>query len=196
MLTPLALMIGLGNPGQQYAKTRHNAGIWWANTLAKHVNVSLKPVVRFHTTQAILPLSAHCRLCCSTTYMNESGIAVGELARYYKIAPEEILIIHDDIDLLPGQIRLKIGGGTGGHNGLKSIEQHLSSKQFNRLRIGIGHPGHADAVKDYVLSTPSATDQRAIEENINFSLQCIESLLSGEFETVMHTLHTQTDPPS
>lgn len=192
MSTPLALMMALGNPGQKYANTRHNAGIWWANTLAQHLNVSLKPVARFHTTQATLPPPAHCRLCCSTTYMNESGMAVGELSRYYKITPEEILIIHDDIDLPPGQIRLKIGGGTGGHNGLKSIEQHLSSKQFNRLRIGIGHPGQADAVKDYVLNTPSTTDQQAIEDTINFSLQCIESLLSGEFETVMHTLHTQT----
>jgi len=122
--------------------------------------------------------------------MNESGMAVAAIARYYKIEPEAILVIHDDLDLPPGQIRLKIGGGLGGHNGLRSIEQHLGSRQFNRLRIGIGHPGHRDQVTPFVLKAPNLQEKKQINQSITDSLACLDTLLAGHLPQVMQILHT------
>lgn len=190
MSSPLTLLVGLGNPGSEYDRTRHNAGVWWINALSNHGGIHFKVDSRHHASHGLFSIGTFdCRLAIPLTYMNESGQAVQALQQYYKISPQQILIIHDDIDLPAGHIRFKQGGGTGGHNGLKSIEQHLNTRSFNRLRIGVGHPGDRDAVKHYVLKPPNLSDQNTIDECIQYSLNYIEPLLSGQFEYVMQQLH-------
>ena len=155
-MSEIKLIVGLGNPGDKYTDTRHNTGEWLIERLARRFNVSLNPEIKFFgKTARTLVNGKEVRLLVPTTFMNLSGKAVGALASFYRIKPEEILVIHDELDLLPGTAKLKQGGGHGGHNGLKDIVAQLgNNNNFYRLRIGIGHPGHRDLVAGYVLNKP------------------------------------------
>lgn len=175
-MSEIKLIVGLGNPGEKYADTRHNAGEWLIERLARRFNVSLNPESKFFgKTARTLVNGKEVRLLVPTTFMNLSGKAVGALANFYRIKPEEILVIHDELDLPPGTAKLKQGGGHGGHNGLKDIVAQLgNNNNFYRLRIGIGHPGHRDLVAGYVLNKPSPADRDALEKVLDEATDCVE----------------------
>ena len=175
-MSEIKLIVGLGNPGEKYADTRHNAGEWLIERLARRFNVSLNPENKFFGKTARTLLNGkEVRLLVPTTFMNLSGKAVGALASFYRIKPEEILVIHDELDLPPGTAKLKQGGGHGGHNGLKDIVAQLgNNNNFYRLRIGIGHPGHRDLVAGYVLNKPSPADRDALEKVLDEATDCVE----------------------
>ncbi len=185
-------IIGLGNPGAEYAKTRHNVGAWFVDFFAEKNTISLTLQKKFHAHIGEFSASDHTKifLLKPTTYMNESGLSVSAFVKFHKINPEEILIVHDELDFEPGIARLKQGGGHGGHNGLRDIISHLNSSDFYRLRIGIGHPGNRDDVVDYVLNKPSRDDRVEIIKAIDESMRVIPELLSGEFQKAFHTLHS------
>lgn len=190
----LRLIAGLGNPGSRYQDTRHNAGFWWLDALAEGHGVSFRPESRFHGEVGRLTAGPHeCWLLKPTTFMNHSGQALVALAHFYKIPTNAILVVHDELDLPPGVARLKQGGGHGGHNGLRSIVAHLGA-DFQRLRLGIGHPGQARQVIDYVLDRPSYDDSMAIQQAIGASLQVLPLVRSGDLAKAMNRLHTA--PPS
>ena len=187
------LLAGLGNPGPDYAATRHNVGFWWVDELARREGGSVSPDQRMQGNVGKLLLAGEPRwLLQPMTFMNRSGQAIGALARYYKIAPEEVLVIHDELDLPAGTVRLKRGGGHGGHNGLRDAIAHLGSKEFLRLRLGIGHPGNAKLVHDYVLGRPSVSDREAIEDGIDASLRELDLILTGELQKAMNSLHSRS----
>ncbi|WP_118777445.1 aminoacyl-tRNA hydrolase [Haemophilus haemolyticus] len=175
-MSEIKLIVGLGNPGDKYADTRHNAGEWLIERLARRFNISLNPESKFFgKTARTLVNGKEVRLLIPTTFMNLSGKAVGALASFYRIKPEEILVIHDELDLPPGTAKLKQGGGHGGHNGLKDIVAQLgNNNNFYRLRIGIGHPGHRDLVAGYVLNKPSPADRDALEKVLDEATDCVE----------------------
>lgn len=177
-MSEIKLIVGLGNPGDKYADTRHNAGEWLIERLARRFNISLNPESKFFgKTARTLVNGKEVRLLIPTTFMNLSGKAVGALASFYRIKPEEILVIHDELDLPPGTAKLKQGGGHGGHNGLKDIVAQLgNNNNFYRLRIGIGHPGHRDLVAGYVLNKPSPTDRDALEKVLDEATDCVEMI--------------------
>ena len=177
-MSEIKLIVGLGNPGDKYTDTRHNAGKWLIERLARRFNVSLNPESKFFgKTARTLVSGKEVRLLVPTTFMNLSGKAVGALASFYRIKPEEILVIHDELDLPPGTAKLKQGGGHGGHNGLKDIVAQLgNNNNFYRLRIGIGHPGHRDLVAGYVLNKPSPADRDALEKVLGEATDCIEMI--------------------
>ena len=177
-MSEIKLIVGLGNPGDKYTDTRHNTGEWLIERLARRFNVSLNPEIKFFgKTARTLVNGKEVRLLVPTTFMNLSGKAVGALASFYRIKPEEILVIHDELDLLPGTAKLKQGGGHGGHNGLKDIVAQLgNNNNFYRLRIGIGHPGHRDLVAGYVLNKPSPADRDALEKVLDEATDCIEMI--------------------
>lgn len=177
-MSEIKLIVGLGNPGEKYADTRHNAGEWLIERLARRFNVSLNPESKFFgKTARTLVNGKEVRLLVPTTFMNLSGKAVGALASFYRVKPEEILVIHDELDLPPGTAKLKQGGGHGGHNGLKDIVAQLGNKNnFYRLRIGIGHPGHRDLVAGYVLNKPSPADRNALEKVLDEATDCVEMI--------------------
>lgn len=177
-MSEIKLIVGLGNPGEKYADTRHNAGEWLIERLARHFNVSLNPESKFFGKTARTLLNGkEVRLLVPTTFMNLSGKAVGALASFYRIKPEEILVIHDELDLPAGVAKLKQGGGHGGHNGLKDIVAQLgNNNNFYRLRIGIGHPGHRDLVAGYVLNKPSPADRDALEKVLDEATDCVEMI--------------------
>ncbi len=185
------LIAGLGNPGPQYEHTRHNVGFWWLDQLADNLGVTLSVNTKFHGQ---LAQHQHQQnklfLLKPLQFMNRSGQAVSALANFYKIAPSNILIVHDELDLPAGTARLKRGGGHGGHNGLRDIIACTGSKDFLRCRIGIDHPGNSRDVSDYVLSKPSQTDRQAILTSIENSLAELDAILSGDLEKAMHRLHT------
>jgi peptidyl-tRNA hydrolase, PTH1 family len=195
--SPIDLVVGLGNPGPDYEHTRHNIGFWFVDALALTLGVPFKLVNRFHGRVAEVSFAAHPgRLFKPVTYMNRSGQAVAALSKYYKIAVENILVVHDEIDLPPGTIRLKQGGGDGGHNGLRDIVSALEgNRDFLRLRIGVGHPGSADDVVDYVLQKPSRHDKEIISSVINNAIGIIPMIVAGETEKAMNELHRRTAPP-
>lgn len=183
-------IIGLGNPGDKYQDTRHNAGFWLVDALAHRHGLQLRPESKFFGQTAKLSLpSGDCWLLKPTTFMNRSGQAASSLARFYRLSPEQILVAHDELDLPAGTVRLKKGGGHGGHNGLRDIISALGSKEFYRLRLGIDHPGHRDQVTDYVLSRPSREDKQKIENAIDLAIDQIEALLSGNYQQLMNKLH-------
>lgn len=177
-MSQIKLIVGLANPGAKYEDTRHNAGEWLINELARMYNVSLKDdakyfgkVAKIHTAQGDM------WLLVPTTFMNLSGKAVGALANFFRIKPEEILVAHDELDLPPGVAKIKQGGGHGGHNGLKDIIAALgNSNNFYRVRIGIGHPGHKDLVAGYVLGKPAPQDQEKIDAAVDEASRCVEIL--------------------
>ncbi|PRJ58984.1 aminoacyl-tRNA hydrolase [Haemophilus influenzae] len=177
-MSEIKLIVGLGNPGDKYTDTRHNAGEWLVERLARRFKVSLNPENKFFgKTARILVNGKEVRLLVPTTFMNLSGKAVGALASFYRIKPEEILVIHDELDLPAGIAKLKQGGGHGGHNGLKDIVAQLSNNNnFYRLRIGIGHPGHRDLVAGYVLNKPSPADRDALEKVLDEATDCVEMI--------------------
>lgn len=177
-MSEIKLIVGLGNPGEKYADTRHNAGEWLIERLARRFNVSLNPESKFFgKTARTLVNGKEVRLLVPTTFMNLSGKAVGALSSFYRIKPEEILVIHDELDLPAGTAKLKQGGGHGGHNGLKDIVAQLgNNNNFYRLRIGIGHPGHRDLVASYVLNKPSPADRDALEKVLDEATDCVEMI--------------------
>lgn len=189
---PLRLVAGLGNPGAEYAHTRHNAGVWWLDKFARSLAVGLKPESRFQALigRAQLP-AGEVLLAAPQTFMNASGRAVGAIAQFFKIPAEQILVVHDELDLSPGSAKLKFGGGHGGHNGLKDIKQALGSGEFWRLRIGIGHPGERAAVVDYVLHAPRREERDEINNSIDMSLALAPQIIRGEMEAAMLKLHTR-----
>jgi len=187
----IKLLVGLGNPGDKYAATRHNAGFWWIDQLAIQTNSKLALDAKFLGVAGKLNPSTDTWLLKPTTFMNASGKSVAALANYYKILPAQILVIHDELDLPPNTAKLKKGGGHGGHNGLKDIASALGTADFWRLRLGIGHPGDRNEVINFVLKAPLKDEQTAINQCIDGSMQIVPQLLSGDFETAMLKLHTK-----
>ena len=188
------LVVGLGNPGPEYVETRHNAGFWFCELLARELGVSLSNESRFQGV-AGHSRSAGVWILLPQTYMNRSGLSVGALARFYRILPSEILVVHDELDIPPGQLKLKCGGGNGGHNGLKDIQAHLSTPDFWRLRIGIGHPGDRNQVANFVLHRPSRDEQTLIDESIGRALDAWPKMLAGEWERATQALNSKPKPP-
>ncbi len=187
------LVVGLGNPGPEYVETRHNAGFWFCELLARELGVTLSNESRFHG------LVGHSRaagvwILLPQTYMNRSGLSVGALARFYRILPGEILVVHDELDIPPGQLKMKCGGGNGGHNGLKDIQAHLSTPDFWRLRIGIGHPGDRNQVANFVLHRPGREEQALIDESIGRALDVWPRMQAGEWERATQMLNSKPKP--
>lgn len=191
----IKLLVGLGNPGGEYSETRHNVGFWWIDRLARQNALTLHTEKGFHgwvsrwnaAGQSIWLLEPN-------TYMNRSGLAVAALARFYKITPPEILVVHDELDLEPGDVRFKQGGGHAGHNGLRSIHECLSSADYWRLRVGIGHPGVKSEVANWVLKKPAPVDYSLIETAIDRSLSAIGFVLSSNMAQAMKIAHTKVPP--
>ena len=194
----IKLIVGLGNPGAEYEATRHNAGFWLVDQLARMGGATLRVEGRFHGLAARARLwDQDIWLLKPSTFMNRSGQSVVSLARFYKILPDEILVAHDEMDMPPGTVKLKRGGGAGGHNGLKDIAAHLTTQDYWRLRIGVGHPrnsasggGDREDVVNYVLKPPRREEQQAIDEAIDRSLGPLALLAKGESERAMLELHT------
>lgn len=191
MKKAIKLFVGLGNPGDKYITTRHNAGFWWIDLIAAQTSSALTIDAKMFGIVGKLNPHSDKWLLKPNTYMNASGKAVAALANYYKIMPEEILVIHDELDLPAGQSKLKFGGGHGGHNGLRDIHAALGTSNYWRLRIGIGHPGDKHEVVNYVLKAPSKAEQDAIDESLMQSSQVLNEILSGAFEAAMLKLHTK-----
>ncbi len=193
MSVVVALIVGLGNPGAQYEETRHNAGFWFVEQIARDHGEVFRSEAKFHGQIAKVVVNGQSVwLLKPATFMNRSGQALAALARFYKIPLENVLVVHDELDLAPGTIRLKKGGGHGGHNGLRDIVTQLGSKDFMRLRVGIGHPGHAKQVSNYVLGRASADEQRLIDESLDKAQSVLPQVVHGEFQKAMNTLHTVT----
>ena len=187
----LRLIVGLGNPGAEYLRTRHNAGFWFVDALVAGLGERFAFDGKLHGEVCKLRVGGESVwLLKPATFMNKSGIAVASALRYYKIEPDECLVAHDELDLPPGTVRLKFDGGHGGQNGLRDIVEHLGHARFHRLRVGIGHPGYKDRVTSWVLGRPSATDEDAILGGIARALDVLPLAVVGEFEKAMHQLHT------
>ncbi len=188
----IQLIVGLGNPGAQYHETRHNAGAQLVEQLAAHQNSSLKPEARFFGFYGkILIANTPVHLLIPTTFMNLSGKSVAALANFYKIAPENILVAHDELDLPPGTARLKKGGGHGGHNGLRDIISSLgNSKDFYRLRIGIGHPGHASQVSSFVLNKAPEKERLDTQAAMDEAIRHLPLAIEGQWQRAMNQLHS------
>jgi len=188
---PIELIVGLGNPGEKYALTRHNAGYWWVDAIAEAKRAAWKKETRFSGwTTKVEEGGCEFVLLKPSTYMNESGRSVSSIMRFFKIEPDALLVIHDELDLLPGVVKLKKGGGTGGHNGLTDIVDALGTKEFWRLRVGIGHPGDKDLVADYVLDKARRAEQDAIDPPFERSLELLPWLAKGRMVDAMTWLHT------
>jgi len=191
MSEPIKLIVGLGNPGREYEATRHNAGFWWVDELVREHGISFKVEGKFHGLVARATLHGHeVHLLKPQTFMNVSGRAVVALALFYKILPDQILVVHDELDLPPGSAKLKLGGGHGGHNGLKDIIAQLGTKDFWRLRVGIGHPGERSEVVNYVLNAPRKEEQTLIEEAMQRAQDVAPLIVEGKLEAAMLKLHS------
>ena len=192
----IRLLVGLGNPGPEYLATRHNAGFWFIDEVARHLSATLVPERSYFGLVArVNRPDGHIWLLQPMTFMNLSGKSVAALARFFKIAPNEILVAHDELDVLPGNAKMKIGGGHGGHNGLKDINAQLGSADYWRLRLGIGHPGVKAEVVDYVLRKPPAEQREAIEKSIVQSLGALDLMLAGEMDKALAKVHAQPPRP-
>lgn len=188
----IRLFVGLGNPGEKYAATRHNAGFWWIDLISQQTNSPLKLDAKMFGESAKVSQQSDVWLLKPTTFMNASGKSVAAMANYYKIKPAEILVIHDELDLPAGTSKLKLGGGHGGHNGLRDIHAALGTPDYWRLRVGIGHPGDRNEVVNFVLKPPLKAEQAVIDESLYQSSKLLNLLLTGQFEQAMLTLHTKT----
>ena len=192
MIEGIELIVGLGNPGPEYHGTRHNVGFQWIDALCESRGALLKAESKFFGRAGRLKIGPkETWLLQPSTFMNASGRAVAALARYYHIAPHRILVVHDDLDLPPGAVKFKHGGGHGGHNGLKDINVELGTPDYWRLRLGIGHPGDKNAVINFVLKPPLKGEAELIESSIGQSVKLLPQLLDGQFEAVMLKLHTK-----
>ncbi|MDP3610151.1 MAG: aminoacyl-tRNA hydrolase [Methylophilus sp.] len=190
-MSGIRLFVGLGNPGDKYVNTRHNAGFWWINLIQQQTNSALKLDAKMFGEVGKISTQADAWLLKPMTYMNASGKAVAALANYYKIKPAEILVIHDELDLPAGTCKMKFAGGHGGHNGLRDIHAALGTPDYWRLRVGIGHPGDRNEVVNYVLKAPLKAEQEAIEESLYQSSKVFDLLLKGDYEQAMLKLHTK-----
>ncbi len=187
--TSISLIVGLGNPGSEYAQTRHNAGFWYVEAIAQRFNITLKTESRFSGLVGRGSIDGHdVRLLLPTTFMNLSGRSVAPLAKFFQIAPSNILIAHDDLDLPSGSIRLKTGGGHGGHNGLRDIVPQIGN-DFHRLRIGIGHPGHKEKVHGHVLGRASKAEQDLLDQALNEALRLTPMIVQGDIARAMSQLN-------
>jgi PTH1 family peptidyl-tRNA hydrolase len=192
-MTTIKLITGLGNPERKHEKDRHNVGFWFVSRLASGERVELKTVAKYHGLLGKLARPAgDLWLLLPQTFMNLSGKSVGALSRYYKIQPDEVLVVHDELDFPPGVAKLKLGGGVAGHNGLKDIAAQLGTHGFWRLRIGIGHPGDKNIVADYVLKAPPASERDLIEAALARCLEISGLLLDSDMEAAMLKLHTKS----
>jgi PTH1 family peptidyl-tRNA hydrolase len=190
----IRLVVGLGNPGKEYERTRHNAGFWLVERFATSSGVHFRKDPKYQALVARLPDNG-AWLLMPQGFMNASGRAVQMLAGFFKIQPAEILVVHDELDFAPGVARVKQGGGIGGHNGLRDISQRVASHDYWRLRLGIGHPGDKNAVADYVLNKPSADDKALIDQAIERSLQVLPEMLKGDMQGAMQKLHSSEPKP-
>ncbi len=192
----IRLLVGLGNPGPEYEATRHNAGFWWLAAAARSLHATLAPERSYHGLVArVNRPEGPLWLLAPMTYMNLSGKSVAALARFFKIEPGEILVAHDELDLQPGQLKLKLGGSPAGHNGLKDIHAQLGTPEYWRLRLGIGHPGVKAEVVDYVLRKPAPEQREAIEKGIELSIGALDLLLAGEMERAMMKITAKPPRP-
>ncbi len=187
------LVVGLGNPGAEYSKTRHNAGFWFCEHLAVRLGTAFARESRFHGLVG-QSREAGVWLLMPQTYMNRSGLAVGALARFYRIPPAEVLVVHDELDIPPGQLRLKFGGGPGGHNGLKDITAHLGTQDYWRLRIGIGHPGDRAEVVNYVLDPARREERVEIDRAIDRALDLWPLIALGDWNAAIQKANTRPKP--
>jgi PTH1 family peptidyl-tRNA hydrolase len=192
----IRLLVGLGNPGPEYDATRHNAGFWFVDEAARKLGATLQPERSYSGLAArVARPEGPLWLLQPMTFMNLSGKSVAALARFFKIEPAEILVVHDELDLMPGQAKLKLGGSAAGHNGLKDIEAQIGSAGFWRLRLGIGHPGVKSEVVDYVLRRPKPDERTLIAKSIEQSLEALELMLAGEMERAMMKIHVKPPRP-
>ena len=188
----LKVIVGLGNPGSKYTETRHNAGFWFIEEVARKYSVIFRSEKKFHGEVAKVSIEGKdIWLLKPDTFMNLSGRAVQSLLSFYQITAEQLLVAHDEIDLDPGTAKLKTGGGHGGHNGLRDIISQLGTKDFHRLRIGVGHPGNKDQVVDYVLHNASREDRALIDSDIDDAVRVMPDLAAGAFEQAMQALHSK-----
>jgi PTH1 family peptidyl-tRNA hydrolase len=188
----LKVIVGLGNPGSKYSETRHNAGFWFVEEVARKYSVIFRQEKKFHGEVAKLSVEGNdIWLLKPNTFMNSSGLSVKSLLSFYRITAEQLLVAHDEIDLPPGTIKLKLSGGHGGHNGLRDIISQLGSKDFHRLRIGVGHPGSKEQVVDYVLRNASRDDRVLIDNDIDAAVRIMPDLAVGALERAMQTLHSK-----
>ncbi|MCG8286294.1 aminoacyl-tRNA hydrolase [Acinetobacter seifertii] len=188
-MSNISLIVGLGNPGSEYAQTRHNAGFWFVEQLADKYGIRLKNDPKFHGISGRGNIEGHdVRLLLPTTYMNRSGQSVVPFSKFYQIAPEAILIAHDELDMNPGVIRLKTGGGHGGHNGLRDIVPHIGPN-FHRLRIGIGHPGSKERVSGHVLGKAPSSEQSLMDGAIDHALSKVKLLVQGQVSQAMNQIN-------
>lgn len=187
----IKLIVGLQNPGTMYEQTRHNAGAWFVEALARHHNGQFSNQTKLFGAVSRIDVDGHdCRLLLPANFMNHSGQAISATAHFYKIQTDEILVVHDELDLPPGIAKLKTGGGHGGHNGLRNTISHLKTNNFHRLRLGIGHPGHRDLVHDYVLNKPSRSDKQSIQDAIEKALCVMHFAVNGDLARAMNQLHS------
>lgn len=192
MAAPIELIVGLGNPGPDYTSTRHNAGFWFVDSLARAAGATLRPDGKFHGELAKASFGGHSVwLLKPMTFMNRSGLSVAALAHYYKLPLERILVAHDELDLPPGAVKLKLGGGHAGHNGLRDLHRALGGDGYMRLRLGIGHPGDRSQVVNYVLHKPSREDQARIEDAIEAARGVLPWLLEGDDQRAIQALHSR-----
>jgi len=191
----IKLFVGLGNPGAEYEDTRHNAGFWWVDALARDLNVNLVPDKSYFAKVARTQIKGQTVwLLEPQTFMNLSGKSVGALAKFFKIAPQEILVAHDELDVVPGEAKLKFGGSHAGHNGLRDIHAQLGTGDYWRLRLGIGHPGVKAEVINWVLKKPMAEQRDLIQESIARSVKAADMLMQGDMEKAMVQIHTSKPP--
>jgi PTH1 family peptidyl-tRNA hydrolase len=196
----IKLMVGLGNPGSEHVHTRHNVGFWWIDAAAHQLGTSLQAERSYFGLAARVNRPAPgvdgpLWLLEPMTYMNLSGKSIAALAKFFKIAPQEILIVHDELDLLPGQMKLKQGGGVAGHNGLKDAQAKLGSADFWRLRIGIGHPGFKGEVANYVLGKPPLDERQAMVDCIERSIKAVPLFCQGDMQAAQRLLHSPPPRP-
>ena len=193
MASGIRLIVGLGNPGPRYVDTRHNAGCWFVEELAERYNGSWREEARFKSRVCEISVSGQkLWLLAPRTFMDHSGDAVGSFARYYRIPVDEILVVHDELDLLPGRVKLKQGGGAAGHNGLRDTTQQLGSPDYLRLRLGIGHPGKQSAVVNFVLKRPPEAEMSLIQSAIEHAADHISDITQGDMQTAMNALHSHS----
>jgi PTH1 family peptidyl-tRNA hydrolase len=191
----IKLFVGLGNPGPEYEATRHNAGFWWVDALARDWKLSLVPERSYHGLVARANVNGQSVwLLEPQTFMNLSGKSVGALTRFFKIQPDEILVVHDELDVTPGQAKLKFGGSHAGHNGLRDIHAQLGTGDYWRLRLGIGHPGVKSEVINWVLKKPMKEQREAIADAITRTLHAVPALVAGEMEKATMQIHTSKPP--